>query len=677
MATIDVGKIKFTWKGAWASGTTYEADDVVSHSGTSWVYIKSTAASGQTPADNTYWDIMADGTNPMTTAGDVIFGGSNGAATRLPIGATGSVLKATSGTAVGWGVTDGLEGWGILGTNIPKHAHTTVSDVTVSRPWLARYAGKSGASADYIPYSGMPNTDCSPARRGNNGHYCGVASVTQFFYLNTNYEFVTRGYSFQGSGGTQSGHTPTTGVSMAMHMEFGGLLAGEYFVRVWYRNRSMYALTNKGNLFVRGENTDGCLGLGDIVDRHQWVRNPFLGPQATNSSVTCEVATLVLTGNNEASQNAQVNAFAILHDGRVLAWGENNSGSLGLGDNVQTNTPELISNLSGVDTVTIRGGYNATLFLDSAGDVWSTGANTTGINMGTARTAPVKMGGIDNVKILQANMNSSYCAAFAIQTDGDMYAIGYNGQGTLGVGDVTTRSAWVQSGGSINFSYVTFVGLNTNRSAVGLAGIPGDLFDTTGKVVYVVGENNYGQLGQGNVTDSTSWIQPSATSYGTNKLKNVTSADGSIASSSNLAFPRTSVVDVFDASMQESAGLVCYTDNQARFWYTGNFYKMYGFDNHTGTETVNFPFMYPSPWSHSLSSGTHYSGNSQVTVLDYFTGHAPSDNHAIWIIWGSDNSLWYFGDSNAGIQGPVMNADNAGNTAMMFDNVHWKRLGTA
>lgn len=677
MATIDVGKIKFVWKGAYASGTTYSADDVVSYSGSSWVYVNSTAASGQTPADNAYWDIMADGSNPMSAAGDIIFGGSNGAATRLPIGASGTVLKATSSTAVGWSTTSGLEGWTPLGTNIPKHAHTTDSDVTIKRPWLARYAGKSGASADYIPYSGMPNTDCSPARRGNNGDYCGGVSWTNFFYLNQNHEFVSRGYSFQGSTGTQNGLSTTSGPSMAIHSEFGGLLAGEYFVRVWYKYRSMYALTNKGNVFVRGENTDGCLGLGDIVDRHQWVRNPFLGPQATNSSVTCEVSTLVIAGNTIASANDKINAFAILHDGRVLSWGENNSGSLGLGDAVQTNTPELISNLSGVDIVTIRSGYNATLFLDSAGDVWSTGANTTGINLGTARTAPVKMNGISDVVILQAHLENSYCAAMAIQTDGDMYAVGYNVVGSLGVGDATDRSAWTQTGGSINFSHVVLIGSGTNRSAVALSGVPGDLFDTTGKTVYVCGENNYGQLGQGNVTDSTSWIQPSATSYGTSFLKTVTSADGSVNSSSNMTFPRTSVVDIYDASMNEAAGLICYTDNQARFWYTGYFYRMHGFANHTGTESVNLPFMYPSPWSHSLSSGTHYNGNSQVTVLDYFIGHDPTAMHAIWVIMGSDGSLWHLGDASQGLTGPVMTATPSGNTGGIYDNVHWKRMGAA
>ena len=31
MATVDLGKIKFHWRGAFSNSNTYEADDVVSH----------------------------------------------------------------------------------------------------------------------------------------------------------------------------------------------------------------------------------------------------------------------------------------------------------------------------------------------------------------------------------------------------------------------------------------------------------------------------------------------------------------------------------------------------------------------------------------------------------------------------------------------------------------------
>ena len=68
MATIDLGKIKFTWKGAFATGTTYEADDVVSYGGSSWVYVNATSKTGTnagtpTTSNTTHWDLMAEGTS--------------------------------------------------------------------------------------------------------------------------------------------------------------------------------------------------------------------------------------------------------------------------------------------------------------------------------------------------------------------------------------------------------------------------------------------------------------------------------------------------------------------------------------------------------------------------------------------------------------------------------------
>lgn len=51
--------------------------------------------------------------NPMTTAGDIIVGGSQGAPARLPIGTAGQVLKVNSGaTGLEWGSGGGGGGGG-------------------------------------------------------------------------------------------------------------------------------------------------------------------------------------------------------------------------------------------------------------------------------------------------------------------------------------------------------------------------------------------------------------------------------------------------------------------------------------------------------------------------------------------------------------------------------------
>jgi len=101
MATISVGNIKFNWKGAWSSSTTYAVDDVVSLSGSSYISIQ--AGSNQNPASaSAYWEQMSsagtngtDGTNlatTLTTRGDIVYKGAS-ALTRLPKGTAGYYLK--------------------------------------------------------------------------------------------------------------------------------------------------------------------------------------------------------------------------------------------------------------------------------------------------------------------------------------------------------------------------------------------------------------------------------------------------------------------------------------------------------------------------------------------------------------------------------------------------------
>lgn len=101
MATINLGAIKFNWKGAYNSSTTYAVDDVVSSGGNSYVCIQ--AHSNQAVGNATaYWNIMSsagtngtngtDLTSTLTTRGDIVYKGAS-ALTRLPKGTAGYVLK--------------------------------------------------------------------------------------------------------------------------------------------------------------------------------------------------------------------------------------------------------------------------------------------------------------------------------------------------------------------------------------------------------------------------------------------------------------------------------------------------------------------------------------------------------------------------------------------------------
>ena len=112
MATINLGAIKFNWKGAYNSSTTYAVDDVVSSGGNSYVCIQ--AHSNQAVGNATaYWNIMSsagtNGTNgtdistTLTAQGDMLYRDGSGLQ-KLAKGTAGKVLKMnSSANAPEWG----------------------------------------------------------------------------------------------------------------------------------------------------------------------------------------------------------------------------------------------------------------------------------------------------------------------------------------------------------------------------------------------------------------------------------------------------------------------------------------------------------------------------------------------------------------------------------------------
>ena len=60
---IDLGKLRFLYRGTYSSSTTYDYNDVVKSGGNSYVYINNTASSGSALTDANYWSALVDGMN--------------------------------------------------------------------------------------------------------------------------------------------------------------------------------------------------------------------------------------------------------------------------------------------------------------------------------------------------------------------------------------------------------------------------------------------------------------------------------------------------------------------------------------------------------------------------------------------------------------------------------------
>ena len=85
MATVNLGRIKPVWKGAWSSSTQYIADDIVSYNNSAWIAV-ATNTNSAPASNNVNWSLMALGTGIPTQTGN-----------------SGKVLT-TDGTTVSWGM---------------------------------------------------------------------------------------------------------------------------------------------------------------------------------------------------------------------------------------------------------------------------------------------------------------------------------------------------------------------------------------------------------------------------------------------------------------------------------------------------------------------------------------------------------------------------------------------
>jgi hypothetical protein len=141
MATVNLGAIKFNWKGAYNNSTQYQVDDVVSSGGSSYVCIL--ASQGNAVSNGTYWNQMSaagtNGTNgtdlstTLTTQGDLVYRDGSGLQ-RLAAGTNGQALL-TGGAGAN-------PSWGTISSDYVKvydQALTGASTYTISNVFSSTY----------------------------------------------------------------------------------------------------------------------------------------------------------------------------------------------------------------------------------------------------------------------------------------------------------------------------------------------------------------------------------------------------------------------------------------------------------------------------------------------------------------------------------------------------------
>jgi len=257
-------------------------------------------------------------------------------------------------------------------------------------------------------------------------------------------------------------------------------------------------LTN-GEYWACGANHFGQLGTGNITQQNSFFQ--IVSPDPGGSPITnvwvlgtTFGAVMLKTANN-----------------KIWATGYNNHGTLGLGHTVLTKvfTEVTYFTSNGINIVDIQGGYGyfasttitngATIFLDDAGNVYSTGNNQFGqlgngtvLNANTLTPAQVTLTKpVSEIHACGGGPMTVYCK----NTDGTYVRWGYNAFGQLADGTIVSSGTPIQSttqidkifntGAMDTFSYLTSIWILQSDG-----------------ILMATGRNAIGQLGIGTNTDS-------------------------------------------------------------------------------------------------------------------------------------------------------------------------------
>ncbi|WP_292008374.1 hypothetical protein [Chryseobacterium sp.] len=128
---------------------------------------------------------------------------------------------------------------------------------------------------------------------------------------------------------------------------------------------------------------------------------------------------------------------AVLEDGSLYTWGNNNSGETCQGTSSgNTRAPKKVIMPTNSNVIRVEAGYRNTLILTEDGKVYACGRNSNGLNAngitGGVQKTPVEVDGLDGVMIKDISLAAR--AAAVLSEDGKIYTWGSNESYRTGLG---------------------------------------------------------------------------------------------------------------------------------------------------------------------------------------------------------------------------------------------------
>ncbi|MFI3330147.1 MAG: hypothetical protein R3Y05_06670, partial [bacterium] len=226
---------------------------------------------------------------------------------------------------------------------------------------------------------------------------------------------------------------------------------------------------NDGSLWMSGRGTDGML--------------------ATGNSTALSVFTQVETPNNKKVVKvcaSRGNATIILLEDESV-WAIGSTSSLGIsGSNSAWTQVDTLLPVDDNKIIDFQGGYQATFFLTSKGNLYGAGTSTDVGGGSTSFTIP-KLTDVCQIDLM-------YQTTYALKNDGTVWGTGANSYGQLGLGTRTTMYKFTQANLSL---------LEDEFPVLLKGGIHTGYFLTNLGNMYIAGSDSDGQYGDG-TTNSVS-----------------------------------------------------------------------------------------------------------------------------------------------------------------------------
>ena len=347
----------------------------------------------------------------------------------------------------------------------------------------------TGVGTTYIKVHNKQN-DCYAAVKvqvnGEQGRTAAkiIGGGNHFVALKANGEVWTWGYNGYGQlgiGSTEAKNRPTkTNIYDSKDKK-----QTTYAIDVAAGYNHTLVLKSDGTVWAAGYNEYGQLGDSSTTNTSEFVQVTGIPEKV-----------IAITAGGHSS-------YALTESGKVYGWGYNYEGQLGRGSTSQNNpnaTPQKMQKVSNI--IQMSAGDNHIVMLDADGTVWSTGHNyygQLGTNNKTNYSIPQQMRTgtttvLNNIKKVSAGSLHT----LALAENGTVYSLGYNYYGQLGTRNTTNYMlpvTMVDSKGN-TVTGVKDIEANGYTSILSIkpttTGTEGNLSQTAG--IYVTGYNNYGQL---------------------------------------------------------------------------------------------------------------------------------------------------------------------------------------